>query len=212
MGRHKRPFHNGSLRESSVERDRGTHYSEFHPQLAGAGKPGRLPVPFARFDMLTVAAGAVALVLSTFWPAGTGTGDALAVAGIMHLARLGRWAGDRTMRERLLLILHIGYAFVPLGFLLSAGGVFFRRHSCLDGRGRGRDDPGGDEFAQRWGIPGNHWLPPSRRRQSMRPSSSLRCRGFARSSSRRIQSHSCRLPPSHGPQHFWGLLSAMGRR
>lgn len=86
--------------------------------------PGRLPVPFARFDMLTVAAGAVALTLWIFWPAGTGTGDALAVAGIMHLARLGRWAGDRTIRERLLLILHIGYAFVPLGFLLSAGGVF----------------------------------------------------------------------------------------
>ncbi len=85
--------------------------------------PGRLPVPFARFDMLTVAAGVVALVLWIFWPAGPGTGYALAVAGIMHLARLGRWAGDRTMRERLLLILHIGYAFVPLAFLLSAGGI-----------------------------------------------------------------------------------------
>lgn len=42
----------------------------------------------------------------------------------MHLVRLGRWAGDRTGRERLLLILHIGYAFVPLGFLLSACSAF----------------------------------------------------------------------------------------
>jgi uncharacterized protein involved in response to NO len=35
-------------------------------------------------------------------------------------APFARWAGDRTTRERLLLILHVGYAFVPLGFLLNA--------------------------------------------------------------------------------------------
>ena len=35
-----------------------------------------------------------------------------------------RWAGDRTGRERLLLILHVGYAFVPLGFLLNAASAF----------------------------------------------------------------------------------------
>jgi uncharacterized protein involved in response to NO len=38
--------------------------------------------------------------------------------------RLARWAGDRTTRERLLLILHIGYAFVPFGFLLHAAASF----------------------------------------------------------------------------------------
>ena len=38
--------------------------------------------------------------------------------------RLGRWAGDRTWRERLLLILHVGYVFVPLGFLLNAASAF----------------------------------------------------------------------------------------
>ena len=38
--------------------------------------------------------------------------------------RLARWAGDRTFRERLLLILHVGYAFVPLGFLLNAASAF----------------------------------------------------------------------------------------
>jgi uncharacterized protein involved in response to NO len=86
--------------------------------------PGRLPLPFARFDMLTVAVGAIALVFWIFWPIGTGSGDALALAGVMHTVRLGRWAGDRTIRERLLLILHIGYAFVPLGFLLNAASAF----------------------------------------------------------------------------------------
>jgi uncharacterized protein involved in response to NO len=86
--------------------------------------PGRLPVPFARFDMLCIALGAIALVFWIVSPNGTWTGDALAVAGVMHLIRLGRWAGDRTGRERLLLILHIGYAFVPIGFLLNACSAF----------------------------------------------------------------------------------------
>jgi uncharacterized protein involved in response to NO len=36
------------------------------------------------------------------------------------LHRLARWAGDRTWPDRLVLILHIAYLFVPLGFLLLA--------------------------------------------------------------------------------------------
>ena len=57
-------------------------------------------------------------------PTGNITGGALAIAGLLHLARLVRWAGERTGRERLLLILHVGYAFVPFGFLLSAASAF----------------------------------------------------------------------------------------
>jgi uncharacterized protein involved in response to NO len=33
---------------------------------------------------------------------------------------LARWAGDRTGRDRLVLVLHVGYVFVPVGFLLAA--------------------------------------------------------------------------------------------
>lgn len=86
--------------------------------------PGRLPVPFGRFDLVTIAVGALALLLWVASPLGELTGSALALAGLLHLVRLGRWAGDRTIRERLLLILHIGYAFVPLGFLLNAASAF----------------------------------------------------------------------------------------
>ena len=86
--------------------------------------PGRLPVPFARFDMLTIAASAIALLFWIVRPDGTGTGAALVVCRRHAPIRLGRWAGDRTARERLLLILHIGYAFVPLGFLLGAASAF----------------------------------------------------------------------------------------
>ena len=86
--------------------------------------PGRLPVPFARFDMLCVAAGAIALVCWIVSPAAVWTGYVLAAAGAVHLVRLARWAGYRTVRERLLLILHVGYAFVPIGFLLNACSAF----------------------------------------------------------------------------------------
>lgn len=84
----------------------------------------RLPVPFSRFDSLTVAVGAVALAFWVILPDGMVTGTALAGAAGMHLIRLGRWAGFRTVPERLLLILHIGYGFVPVGFLLNACSAF----------------------------------------------------------------------------------------
>jgi uncharacterized protein involved in response to NO len=86
--------------------------------------PGRLPVPFSRFDKIVVAAGALALALWVVRSDSRFTGAALALAGLLHLFRLGRWAGNRTVRERLLLILHVGYAFVPLGFFLNALSAF----------------------------------------------------------------------------------------
>jgi uncharacterized protein involved in response to NO len=82
--------------------------------------PGRLPMPFGRFDVLVVALGALALVSWIVAPGSQIVGGALCLAGLMHLVRLSRWAGYRTLRERLLTILHVGYLFVPFGFLLSA--------------------------------------------------------------------------------------------
>ena len=57
--------------------------------------PGRLPVPFGRFDMLVVAVGALALAAWIVRPISRGTGAALALAGLLHLVRFARWAGDR---------------------------------------------------------------------------------------------------------------------
>ncbi len=86
--------------------------------------PGRLPAPFSRFDIIVVIITALTLVCWIVAPDSRFTGMALALTGLLHLVRLARWAGDRTLRERLLLILHVGYAFVPFGFLLNAASAF----------------------------------------------------------------------------------------
>jgi uncharacterized protein involved in response to NO len=86
--------------------------------------PGRLPAPFGRFDLTCLVLSGLALLLWIAEPVGPGAGMALAIAGILNIVRLGRWAGDRTLADRLVLILHIGYAFVPLGFLLGSLSAF----------------------------------------------------------------------------------------
>jgi uncharacterized protein involved in response to NO len=53
-------------------------------------------------------------------PSGRFVAAALGVAGLLHVVRLARWAGYRTVSDRLVLILHVAYAFVPAGFLLAA--------------------------------------------------------------------------------------------
>lgn len=86
--------------------------------------PGRLPSPFAKFDTAVVIFSAVTLLVWVVHRDGPLAGALLAAAGILHVIRLGRWAGDRTFKERLVLILHVGYAFIPAGFLLASAAAF----------------------------------------------------------------------------------------
>ena len=79
---------------------------------------GRMPAPFSRFDMATIAVSLAALALWVASPDNVVTGGALIVAAIMQAVRLARWAGDRTIADRLVLVLHAGYAFVSIGFAL----------------------------------------------------------------------------------------------
>ena len=86
--------------------------------------PGRVPIAFGRFDVIVIGASAAALVAWVCAPDTGFAGWALAVGALLQTLRIGRWAGDRTWREPLVLILHVAYAFVPLGFALAAAASF----------------------------------------------------------------------------------------
>jgi uncharacterized protein involved in response to NO len=86
--------------------------------------PGRLPSPFGRFDAVAIVGSVAALAFWVVAPSGPATGTLLLVAGLLQFLRLARWAGERTIPERLVLILHIAYLFIPVGFVLSAMAAF----------------------------------------------------------------------------------------
>lgn len=82
--------------------------------------PGRLPVPFNRLDIVAIALTAAALAAWAFLPDRSETGLLLLAASILNGVRLARWAGDRSFRDPLVIVLHLAYAFIPLGMLLAA--------------------------------------------------------------------------------------------
>src|SRR5262249_60242367 len=84
---------------------------------------GRLPRPFSRFDAVALGVGALALAIWIAMPQQIVSGTALIIAGLLQAARLARWAGDRTFADRLVLILHVGYVFVPIGFVLLGAAI-----------------------------------------------------------------------------------------
>jgi uncharacterized protein involved in response to NO len=85
--------------------------------------PGRLPVPFGKFDAIAMALSAAALALWIIAPVGRATAAGLFAAGVLQGLRLVRWAGERTPRNRLVAVLHVAYVFVPVGFVLAAFGA-----------------------------------------------------------------------------------------
>ncbi|MEY8840539.1 NnrS family protein [Cribrihabitans sp. XS_ASV171] len=93
--------------------------------LARTGSPSR-PAAFGRFDMVALACGAVALVLWVARPEGAVSGTVLALAAILHFARCLRWLGMLTLASPLLTMLHVAYAFIPLGLCAAALAAFGR--------------------------------------------------------------------------------------
>ena len=78
---------------------------------------GRLPAEPGPPDKLALALSLLALGFWVATPRGNGAGLLLLVAGVVQLARLARWRGWRAGAEPLVWILHVGYAFVPVGML-----------------------------------------------------------------------------------------------
>jgi uncharacterized protein involved in response to NO len=86
--------------------------------------PGRLPAPFGSPDVAAILISVVALAGWVVFPETSATGALLLLGGAAQLIRMSRWAGHRTLREPLVLILHVSYAFVPIGLLLLGASIF----------------------------------------------------------------------------------------
>lgn len=84
-----------------------------------------LPVPFGRYDAATLALTAFALALWVVLGTEPISGSAILVAAALHAVRLVRWRGGGTLREPLLSILHLGYAWLPIG-LAALGAAAWR--------------------------------------------------------------------------------------
>jgi len=86
--------------------------------------PSRLPAPFGRFDAIAIAIGALALCHMDLDSRSAVRWNGAWPCRAAHGVRLARWAGERSVRDRLVLVLHVAYAFVPLGFALAALAAF----------------------------------------------------------------------------------------
>ena len=82
-----------------------------------------LPAPFSRLDSAVLLVTFVSLLVWVIWPDHLATAAVCALAAVAQTWRLSRWSGVYTCAEALVWVLHVGYAFVPLGFLAIALGV-----------------------------------------------------------------------------------------
>ena len=86
--------------------------------LVKQGRKQGLPGQPGGLDLAVIAATALALLAWVVMPNAGLTGMALALAGLLQLLRLARWSGWRTLRDPLVLVLHLGYLWVPVGLAL----------------------------------------------------------------------------------------------
>jgi uncharacterized protein involved in response to NO len=82
------------------------------------GLSGALPTQPQSLDLLVIAATAVAMLFWLASPNNRLTGLVLILAAAAQMLRLSRWRGWRTASDPLVLILHVGYAWVPIGLAL----------------------------------------------------------------------------------------------
>lgn len=92
--------------------------------LTKQGVRDGLPGQPVLFDLVTIGFTAVSLAIWIAAPDSIPAGVGLGLAGMLQIVRLARWKGLRTFRDPLVVILHIGYAWIPVGLLLLAGSIF----------------------------------------------------------------------------------------
>lgn len=82
--------------------------------------PGQLPVSHQPLEIAAVAGAVTLLACYLAGLPDAVTGTVALFAGVANLARLALWRGAATLRDPILWSLHLGYVFLPLGFLAIA--------------------------------------------------------------------------------------------
>ena len=77
-----------------------------------------LPTQPGKFDLGVIALTGFALLGWMSAPAGVPSGSLLLAAAVAQAARLIRWRGWRAAADPLVLVLHVGYAWLPIGLAL----------------------------------------------------------------------------------------------
>lgn len=85
--------------------------------LARRGE-SRLPASFGTIDRAALILTVLALVIFVIQPEGLAVSSVAFAAAIAQFARLARWRGMATWAEPLVVVLHLAYAWVPIGLAL----------------------------------------------------------------------------------------------
>ena len=76
------------------------------------------PAPFSPFDGLSILLLGVTGVAWMIAPEARAVGYAFVGVGVLHLVRMSRWYGWLAWRKPLVLILHVGYGWLAMSFLI----------------------------------------------------------------------------------------------
>lgn len=71
-------------------------------------------------DLATIVAMVVLVAIDAFAPVAWAVASIAAVAAVLHAVRLFGWRGLRTLKEPIVWVLHLGYAWLPVGLALKA--------------------------------------------------------------------------------------------
>ena len=86
--------------------------------LIKQGAQRGLPTQPGIFDKIVIAMTAITMAIWLFAPLNSFVGILLLLAAPLQAIRLARWSGVRARRDPLVLVLHIGYAWLPVGLCL----------------------------------------------------------------------------------------------
>ena len=83
-----------------------------------------LPVTFNKFDILVIFSTLITLVSFIIGVNDNILGASAALTGMLHILRLARWKGEKTISSPIVLALHLAYAWLPVGFIILSLAAF----------------------------------------------------------------------------------------